>query len=242
MSYGDDTRAALVQLFGSTVSENEDTMAECLSLVRLYDLTAQDLYYKFEAYALSSLPAAARTSPTIADFRALRQHLQAASASAMAAEALTPMKRDPFQYPGGHYSAARAGSSRKMMGLGGLMGSSTRTNSCGQQTPSRTFAVTKGTDTRAHAVGDESMKLDDSPSHSQRFRPDAEHRPWKVLQTLNGKVSTSASPSYPASSGGSRVALAVGADPRKWQYRYMFERGGERGEGEPSLHETCSIM
>ncbi|CAO1620607.1 unnamed protein product [Parajaminaea phylloscopi] len=232
MSRDEDTRSALARLFGPTVAADEDTLAECLSLVRLYALSPQDLYYKFEAFALSSLPPAARTAPSWNDMRALRQHLQNSSGAAMAA-ASTPMKKDPFQYPGtGAMSSARTGSSRKMLGLGGLRGAA------GQDTPSRPSQSGRGANIMA---GD--ANHDDSPSRHQKSQPAAESRPpWKVVQTLNGKLDASTSKLEQSGSGSSRVSLAVGTDPRKWQYRYMFERGGERGEALDDQLEAYSSL
>lgn len=236
MSYEDENRAALAQLFGAAVADHEDTTAECLSLLKLYSLTPQDLFYKFEAFALSSLPSSARTSPSLQDFRALRLQLQTSSTTSAAAA--TP-KKDAFAYPGLASSAGRTSSARKMMGLGGLAGASSSSSSSSSlstalhQTPSRPSALSRGGSNWGSTAGDDSMDMDDSPSRTQRSGAQREQRPWKITQSLNSSLSSGNGGSKLAPGAtGSRVALAVGTDPRKWQYRYMFERGGERGEGE----------
>lgn len=225
----DNARSALINLFGRSLADHEDSLNECLSLVRLYSLSPQTLFYRWEAFALSSLPFEARANPTLQDFRALRQHLQSSldsAASSSSAYAQTPKKDALSAFGGGSASRTGGSSARKMMGLGGLMGA---------QTPSRPSALSRGSHHHASnaangaGVGDDSMEMDDSP-----LRPGAANgaafSAWRATQTLNGKIPQSNGTESRASS--SRVALAVGTDPRKWQYRYMFERGGERGEGE----------
>lgn len=215
-----------------------------LSLLRLYSLTPQDLFYKFEAFALTSLTPASQAKPTLHDFRALRQHLQSTLASAgssgMSPAAVQTPKKDYLGTNFASTGSSASGSSRKLTGLGGL---ASKTAAGNLQTPSRPSALSRGHGGGQHerpALASTSQ-VDDSPSRDGGSGTSSRtFQPWKAIQTLNSSIP--ASTGVESKSASSRVALAVGTDPRKWQYRYMFERGGERGEGECRLPRCCMTL
>lgn len=126
--------------------------------------------------------------------------------------------------------SSASGSSRKLTGLGGL---ASKTAAGNLQTPSRPSALSRGHGSGHgnHSALGSTSQVDDSPSRDGASGASSRaFQPWKAVQTLNSSIP--ASTGVESKSASSRVALAVGTDPRKWQYRYMFERGGERGEGE----------
>lgn len=145
------------------------------------------------------------------DFQALRKTLQSSAVDPALAQ--TPRRNNPF----GNGSGSSA---RPKVGLGNLFG---------QQTPSRPGAGASpfSSGRNAVAAGDDAMLMDtDNFSPSQR-RPALKE--WQVKQTLNASIPA---PGLASSSRGntSRVKLAQGRDPNSFPSRYMFERGGERGD------------
>lgn len=85
------------------------------------------------------------------------------------------------------------------------------------------------------------------PSPSTRSPLAGEGGPATIMETLNPHLTSTYSSSplqdmdmdseadvKPAKNT-SRVALAVGTDPRAWSYRYMFERPGMKGHGEHAI-------
>ncbi|ODN77905.1 hypothetical protein L202_05011 [Cryptococcus amylolentus CBS 6039] len=82
-----DTSRQLVDRFGPAVLDRPDVMAECLSLLRSYNLSPADLYFKYEAFVMSR-PSGLRarlSDLSIDTVRELRLELQRAQqASAVA--------------------------------------------------------------------------------------------------------------------------------------------------------------
>ncbi|OXM76137.1 DNA polymerase alpha subunit B [Cryptococcus neoformans Bt63] len=79
MSASDSTaRQELGDRFGRAVMDHPDVMAECLSLMRLYNLAASDLFFKYEAFVMSR-PSGLRaklSTITIDSVKELRTELQ----------------------------------------------------------------------------------------------------------------------------------------------------------------------
>ncbi|WVO24491.1 uncharacterized protein IAS62_005859 [Cryptococcus decagattii] len=79
MSASDNiARQELNDRFGRAVIDHPDVMAECLSLMRLYNLTASDLFFKYEAFVMSR-PSGLRaklSTITIDSVKELRTELQ----------------------------------------------------------------------------------------------------------------------------------------------------------------------
>ncbi|WVQ77069.1 hypothetical protein IAR50_006752 [Cryptococcus sp. DSM 104548] len=82
-----DIRKQLVARFGSAVSERPDVMSECLSLLRSYNLSPSDLFFKYEAFVMSR-PSGLRAKlsdlsiDTVKELRLELQRAQQASAVA----------------------------------------------------------------------------------------------------------------------------------------------------------------
>ncbi|CAO1612968.1 unnamed protein product [Sympodiomycopsis kandeliae] len=210
------TKAKLLEVFGEHVlgSGKEDSMAECLSLCRLYSLTPQDLYYKFEAFALSSLPEESRRNPGMNEFQALRKTLQSSTVDPTMAQ--TPKRNNPF---GSGSNLSGSSAARPKVGLGNLFGGG---QSSSYQTPSRPA--------QGGSSGGDAMFVDNEDHHSPSIRRGhhgSDSKPWEIKQTLNASIPA---PSSSGRSNTSRVKLAQGRDPNSFPSRYMFERGGERGD------------
>ncbi|KAI9635169.1 DNA polymerase alpha subunit B N-terminal-domain-containing protein [Dioszegia hungarica] len=65
-------RAELVDHFHSAVEDHEDVMAECLAMLRLYNLTPADLFFKYEAF-LMSRPSGLRAKMSVLTLPVARQ-------------------------------------------------------------------------------------------------------------------------------------------------------------------------
>ncbi|WVQ82653.1 hypothetical protein IAT38_004785 [Cryptococcus sp. DSM 104549] len=71
-------RRALEDRYGSAVADHPDVMAECLSILRLFNLTPDDLHFKHEAFVMSR-PSGLRAKLetfNLSTVRALRNELQ----------------------------------------------------------------------------------------------------------------------------------------------------------------------
>lgn len=256
------TRDEIIQLFPRSLTSQEDCLNECLSLCRLYSLTPSDLWYKFEAYAISSLPPQAISNPTLQDLRALRGNLQSlveAKDLSMGAGVSTSNNLMTPKREGGYPSTAngsanawgtgsRSGmdtmsSRKKMTGLAGLGSIGRPSAQAAQQTPSRTpSALSRGAQ-RSNGA-DDSMDMDDSPLRpSGRGRDPSSSSSWTVRQTLNPHIAAASPGEVPISTSSkkqSRVTMKLGRAPSSFPTRYMFERPGERGEALDDQLETMS--
>lgn len=91
----EQARRELGEQFNSAVTDHPDVMAECLSIIRIYNISPTDLYFKYEAFLLSR-PSGLRaklSTLTLESVRELRREIQRehqAKAVASSASEVTP--------------------------------------------------------------------------------------------------------------------------------------------------------
>ncbi|UZJ52402.1 hypothetical protein CBS101457_001722 [Exobasidium rhododendri] len=199
-------RAALVQAYPShLLTVDHACLSSLASILRIYtpSLTAEDLYYKTEAILLQDK--LQEISAEVVD--QLKSGLQREWETK--AKSVNNHQSKSFVTP----------ASKSRADLGSLFGKT-------PQTPK--------TDTRQSNV--DSFSSSSTPATPLPSQP-------HIIETLNPHIPSKESnededlmnldedvkPRFAAASG-SRVALAIGTDPRTWNYRYMFERPGMKGQ------------
>ncbi|OCF55338.1 DNA polymerase alpha subunit B [Kwoniella mangroviensis CBS 10435] len=271
------------------VLDHPDVMAECLSILRMYNLTPADLFFKYEAF-LMSRPSGLRaklSSLSLETLRELRSEIQREQqAKAVAAMAGLPSAASGIQSDQSTKSAVGVRKGKgNMADIGGFLE--------GLSTPSRPAKPRASYSTirsSTHPNNESPAGSTFSPSlkgtvatpfqatpaapAASSYRPEAS-RPSNggLLETPLGRggngLSVPSSPTSPAGSpthmtpqltqpfelrpqphslvetlnphlpdsnqgvpSGSRprVTLSSTADPKQWNYRYMFEKISQRSE------------
>nr|XP_031860917.1 uncharacterized protein CI109_003644 [Kwoniella shandongensis]KAA5527989.1 hypothetical protein CI109_003644 [Kwoniella shandongensis] len=263
MSFNEETaRKELGDHFHAAVTEHSDVMAECLSVIRLYNLSPADLFYKYEAF-LMSRPSGLRAklaTLTLDTIRELKKEIQREQ-QAKAVASFAPTTDQPQKSSVG----VRKGKGN-MSDIGGFLeGLSTPsrpTKPRPSSRPSPAGTLFKPTDTpqRSSPVGSSSSSYRPSTSKLSTstfletpvgkgsdnlsapsspispagsptsLSPQPFHsrpQPHSLIETLNPHLP----PATPLSlSSKQRIALSSTADPKNWNYRYMFEKISQRSE------------
>ncbi|WWC66502.1 uncharacterized protein I206_100404 [Kwoniella pini CBS 10737] len=274
-------RKELADHFHQDVLDHPDVMAECLSVLRLYNLTPADLFFKYEAF-LMSRPSGLRAKLShlsLSTLRELRTEIQreqqakavagmASTSNSFAAEqsnrsavGVRKAKNNINDIGGfleGLSTPARPARSRAP-GIhstnGALNGSPTGSSfsPSSTSTPQRTTPaappvssyrpgpsklstaslletpIGKGANTLSvpsSPISPAGSPTSLTPQLSQPFelRP----QPLSLLETLNPHLPATTSGLPPDSK--QRIMLSSTADPKNWNYRYMFEKISQRSE------------
>ncbi|TKY85673.1 hypothetical protein EX895_005213 [Sporisorium graminicola] len=253
----------LSEHFGAYIACDPSLLTEATSICTHYAVTPEDLFYKWEAFAINNnLP---KSEPlTVEHARELRKIIAAtvnanaaASVAADAVPAQTPLK------PSSALNRGRiAGDFSAMLGIKStpIKPSAANTNGNVFQTPVRSASSTLNnnspfggpgaTPASASAYKPSATALRDSDVHmfdidSPLRKPagsastsTSKHPTFSILESLNEHLPLTGSGSQltpsVSSAGGkktsSRVSLAMATDPKAWNYRYMFEKKGERSQ------------
>lgn len=204
-------RHAILHAFPSRLlDEQSPTLDSLVSLLRVYSssMTAEDLFYKTEAVLVSEKSQSISREVV----EQVRSAIQAEWEGKMRAKSGTQAKL--AQTPAGKPKAA----------LGTLFGITPQT----PVTPAQQTAKSSYRENIAHGV-----TPTESSSASQQ-----------TIETLNPQIPSlqadgldrvlqSGGPTNaarPTASSSSRVVLAIGTNPKAWNYRYMFERPGIKGQ------------
>ncbi|KGB79011.2 DNA polymerase alpha subunit B [Cryptococcus deuterogattii R265] len=142
MSSSDNiARQELSDRFGRAVMDNPDVMAECQSLMRLYNLTASDLFFKYEAFVMSR-PSGLRaklstiTIDSVKELRTELQRSQQAKAVASMATASGPGMNESEKK-----KAVGVKKAKGLSDLEGLLGHLTTPNRPTKPQPSASSAI-----------------------------------------------------------------------------------------------------
>ncbi|KIR52809.1 DNA polymerase alpha subunit B [Cryptococcus gattii Ru294] len=142
MSASDNiARQELNDRFGRVVIDHPDVMAECLSLMRLYNLTASDLFFKYEAFVMSR-PSGLRaklstiTIDSVKELRTELQRSQQAKAVASMATASGPGMGGPEKR-----KAVGVKKAKGLSDLEGLLGNLTTPNRPTKPQPTASSAI-----------------------------------------------------------------------------------------------------
>ncbi|PWN52255.1 DNA polymerase alpha, subunit B [Violaceomyces palustris] len=236
-----NTSQQLCTLFGEGITKDPSLLNESISICNSYHLSPNDLFYKWEAFAINHLPKG--QTYNLHNARELRKLINSQYQSSLA----TPLK------PSNTYATTTFNPSP---GLGHILGiktpktpiSNTGSNGVNSVNP---FSTPSRSTYRPNSLSapdqDVSIANLDTPSglsldprSAVSFSSALSFQP---LETLNSHLPLSGSgaqslidpPRSTSSSSSkakqpSRVALAVGTDPKAWNYRYMFEKKGERSQ------------
>ncbi|GAC94088.1 alpha DNA polymerase [Pseudozyma hubeiensis SY62] len=247
----------LSEHFGAYIACDPALLTEATSICKHYGVTPEDLFYKWEAFAINNhLP---KSEPlTIDHARELRKIIAAAvNANAAASvaggggeHAQTPLK------PSSALNRGRiAGDFTAMLGIKSTPNKTAPASNVGSvfQTPVRSasasinspFGGPGATPASASAykptsagVRDADVHMSDidsplRPANNNTSASTSKHAQFSILESLNEHIPLTGSGSQLAASSGkktSRVSLAMATDPKAWNYRYMFEKKGERSQ------------
>ncbi|KAE8542848.1 hypothetical protein D1P53_000911 [Cryptococcus gattii VGV] len=142
MSASDNiARQELNDRFGRAVIDHPDVMAECLSLMRLYNLTASDLFFKYEAFVMSR-PSGLRaklSTITIDSVKELRTELQRSQQAKSVASMATAS--GPGMNGSEKKKAVGVKKAKGLSDLEGLLGNLTTPNRPTKPQPSASSAI-----------------------------------------------------------------------------------------------------
>ncbi|WWC58474.1 uncharacterized protein I303_101017 [Kwoniella dejecticola CBS 10117] len=277
-------REELGQHFHQDVVDHPDVMAECLSILRLYNLTPADLFFKYEAF-LMSRPSGLRaklahlTLGTLRDLKSeIQREQQAKAVAGMAGTSNTAATEQPNRaavgvrkgksnmsdiggFLEGLSTPAKAAKSRNSTSTSHLTNGASYSSPVGSSfspsgaafTPQRSMpsapsassyrpgpSKLSGTSHLETPIGrgDMSLSVPSSPTSPagspsslapQLTQPfELRPQPLSLVETLNPHLA--AAPGSMPSGSKSRVMLSSTADPKNWNYRYMFEKISQRSE------------
>ncbi|PWZ02335.1 DNA polymerase alpha, subunit B [Testicularia cyperi] len=281
MTNSNELTLRLADHFGPYIAGDPALLSESTSICTHYNVTPEDLFYKWEAFALNN--AIPKTEPfTVDHARELRKLVASAaingstSSTSYATDAAgTPLKpsaalnrkvgpsdlsamlgiKSTPVKPSAAGNSAFQTPSRPSIPANSPFGAGTpggfpSANESAYRPKHRTVINTSATAT-ATATNDDISMADtiDSPSRpsaapfssssssSSTLKPNTLPA-WSVIESLNphlgltGSGSQLCPPVPPASSKKphSRVSLAMATNPKAWEYRYMFEKKGERAQ------------
>lgn len=242
----------LAEHFGPYIASDPSLLTETTSICTHYGVTPEDLFYKWEAFAFNNkLP---KSEPLTVDHaRELRKIIASAvNATPSDNAAQTPLKPSNALNRGGKI----AGDFSAMLGIKATPSKASPLGGNAFQTPSRPassslnsnspFGGPGATPATASAYkpgagardADIHMSDIDSPLRpAPSSASTSKHAPYSILESLNEHIELSGSgsqlaPPQPAGAKKptSRVSLAMATDPKAWNYRYMFEKKGERSQ------------
>ncbi|CBQ72935.1 related to DNA polymerase alpha 70 kDa subunit [Sporisorium reilianum SRZ2] len=252
--------------FGAYIACDPALLSEATSICTHYAVTPEDLFYKWEAFAINNqLP---KSEPlTIDHARELRKIIAAsvnASSGAAAAAggegapaAQTPLKPSSALNRGGRiagdFSAMLGIKSTPVKPAAGANGFQTPVRSASASihspfggpgaTPATASAYKPSAASLKHT--DVHMADIDSPLRPTKSTPT--HPQYSILESLNEHLPLTGSgsqlaPSHPApgKKTTARVSLAMATDPKAWNYRYMFEKKGERSQVLDDRIDACA--
>ncbi|BEI86263.1 hypothetical protein CcaverHIS002_0605500 [Cutaneotrichosporon cavernicola] len=246
----DDLRSAFPAASDPTI------LAELRSMAQIYSLSAQDLFYKHEAFLLSR-PSGLRaklSTFTLDVARELRKEIQrefSAKRVAATPDKVGVRKRPISSDIGGfldNLTPQRPGRQR-LSNAGNLVNIPSPHNA--YATPSRTptaaanssaYRPTKLGVTPGRAAPTSPISGGETPGDlkpvSQPFR--SRPQPLQLLETLNPHLT----PSDGAPPGSrQRVKITHTADPKDWDYRYMFEKISVRSEAlDEQIDEFAEVI
>ncbi|SAM81882.1 related to DNA polymerase alpha 70 kDa subunit [Ustilago bromivora] len=258
-----DLTIRLSEHFGPHLASNPALLSETTSICTHYGVSPEDLFYKWEAFAFNhKLP---KSEPlTIDHARELRKIIassinsSSAGAGGESAGNQTPLKPSSALNRGkvaGDFSAMlgiKGTPTKTPSAMGGAFQTPQRQNHSpyggAGATPASASAYKPSANNTASAA-DVTMAEIDSP-----LRPHASttstNPAFSIIESLNESIplSTSGSQLCPPTPAGakkpnSRVSLAMATDPKAWNYRYMFEKKGERSQVlDDRIDEFASLL
>ncbi|QIW94859.1 hypothetical protein AMS68_000377 [Peltaster fructicola] len=202
----DDQAQQLNHLFAPNASLTKDILSELESICRLYSLDAQELFYKWESYAIKMGAESTLVSyKTVRDFR---KDLEDAVDRESRAKVPQSNKKQVTATP----RVSMGGDSFAMMD--GIMGGTpARTNSM-KRKPAGDFQTPA---TKAMKNGIHSSPL--SASHPTATTFADRSNPGQIMETLNAHLPLAETPSEPVLE--SRVKLKANTDLPRFAYRSM---------------------
>ncbi|SPO25924.1 related to DNA polymerase alpha 70 kDa subunit [Ustilago trichophora] len=241
----------LSQHFGAYIASDPSLLSETTSICTHYGVTPEDLFYKWEAFAFNhKLP---KSEPlTIDHARELRKIIAASinAPSNVGQEAQTPLKpSSALNRDLGAMLGIKATPIKNVGGAGGGFNAF--------QTPIRSGAATTNDHSpfggpgatpataSAYKASAGSRDLDvhmsdiDSPirpitstTTTTTSSSTSKYPRHSILESLNEHLPLTGSGSQlaPPTNKKPRVSLAMATDPKAWNYRYMFEKKGERSQ------------
>lgn len=241
-------------------------LAELRSMAQVYSLSAQDLFYKHEAFLLSR-PSGLRaklSTFTLDVARELRKEIQregGAKRVAATPDKVGVRKRPLSSDIGGfldNLTPQRSRPGQRLSNAGNLVNLPSPNHATPSRTPaaastSSAYRPTKLGVTPGRAAPTSPVSGGESPGYAmsmqradssdlkpavQPFR--SRPQPLQLLETLNPHLS--AGDGVP---GGSRARIAVTAtaDPKDWDYRYMFEKISVRSEAlDEQIDEFAEVI
>ncbi|KAL2131048.1 hypothetical protein VTI74DRAFT_5611 [Chaetomium olivicolor] len=213
----DETLTELNERFGSGTQELEaDVVAELRSIMRIHQLSAQDAYFKWDAYAMKM--GMDELKPTIDTIRAFKQQLQDELERSNRAQVHIKTERRAGATP-------RAGKSDMLSGM--LDGIATpgpgRTKTAAKRTPAVSRVKAEPTSSPLK-VEDQLNAMGAIPPSSFHDRPN----PGEVLEILNEQLDAAEPPIAPFSE--SRIKLTAASDQKKLGYKPLAMKLSEASE------------
>ncbi|KAL7415252.1 DNA polymerase alpha subunit B N-terminal-domain-containing protein [Mrakia frigida] len=266
------SKKMLEEYFGDVVKDSPELMSECLAILRLYNLPADDLYFKWESFVLNQLKATTKAVFNLDNARELKKHIQreVSSSKGAAASAAASSSTPAFKMSTG--GSKRNSGMDFLDSLSGSPSSSKKPRpsipSASTPTLSRLSSASNATPRPVPIPGRlnfnaPSTSNNQSPSSSSRQQgssfdgimgsspngfgngspsagtPSSSAKQFStrsdaltVIESLNQHLPPSAVPAIPyePSTTKPRIALTTGADPKSYEYRYMFEKISERSD------------
>lgn len=266
----------LSQYFGAYIASDPSLLAEATSICKHYNVTPEDLFYKWEAFAINNkLP---KSEPfTIEHARELRKIIATSVNATMAAgvaaadHAQTPLKPSSALNRGriaGDFSAMlgikstpNKGTAAIDRGVNANANANANSNPNAFQTPVRALSSSIHSPFGGHGAtpasasaykppigamgardGDVHMSGIDSPIRSvpgdvtaaASSSSTSKRAQFSIVESLNEHHALTGSGSQlgvvSSSKKSSRVALATATNVKAWNYRYMYEKKGERSQ------------
>ncbi|CDW97257.1 hypothetical protein, partial [Sporisorium scitamineum] len=214
-----DLTVRLSEHFGAYIACDPSLLTEATSICTHYAVTPEDLFYKWEAFAINNkLP---KSEPLTVDHARELRNIIAATVNANAAASVaggenaptaqTPLKPSSALNRGGRI----AGDFSAMLGIKSTPNKSAAVGGNAFQTPVRSASTNFNSPFGGPGA---------TPASASAYKPSAGHLP------LTGSGSQLAPPAPAGKKTSSRVSLAMATDPKAWNYRYMFEKKGERSQ------------
>ncbi|SOV09451.1 related to DNA polymerase alpha 70 kDa subunit [Ustilago sp. UG-2017a] len=258
-----DLTIRLSEHFGPHLASDPALLSETTSICTHYGVSPEDLFYKWEAFAFNhKLP---KSEPlTIDHARELRKIIASSiNSSSAGAGGESAGNQTPLKPSSALNRGKVAGDFSTMLGIKGTPMKTPSAMGGAFQTPQRqnhspyggagatpaSASAYKPSANNTASTADVTMAEIDSP-----LRPHASttstNPAFSIIESLNESIplSTSGSQLCPPTPAGakkpnSRVSLAMATDPKAWNYRYMFEKKGERSQVlDDRIDEFASLL
>ncbi|KAJ6790200.1 hypothetical protein PWT90_08006 [Aphanocladium album] len=232
----------LQRLFSAGKAIEPDVAAELQSMMRLHDLSAEDLFYKWESYCIKMDLDATGDALTLAHVRNLKQNLldalqKAAAPAPTASSAVKPKqerKTAGMTPRAGAASGGGGGAGGDMYGmLDGLMPSTPASGgklnraapgSAGGSALRRRMESSKISSSPAGSMGDQLADMNGSTPTSFSDR----QNPGEVIEILNSQLASAEAPLAPYPEP--RVKLTAASDQKKMAYKPLAMKLSEASE------------